>query len=150
MIWLIKFLLSAETLLTWETVPPDLQPSSHEECLNRTEMSKEYLDQPSCRDTCLWWDRGVMDHVWEPCLWLGATKQIHMPCVCVWWKGCGIPAATSRVEFQLNEFICLANLTKAWIFSPCWLVLVRVRHWQQSTAGKNQAYTRSQARMGVG
>lgn len=76
---------------------------------------------------------GVMDQVWEPCLWFGATKQIHMLCVCV---GCGIPAATSRVEFQLNEFICLANLTKAWIFSPCWLVLVRVRHWQQSNAGK--------------
>lgn len=36
---------------------------------------------------------------------------------------------TSSVEFQLNEFICLTNVTKAWKFSARWLVPVKVLHW---------------------
>lgn len=35
------------------------------------------------------------------------------------------------LSFKLNEFICLANLTKAWTFSPCWLVPVSVQNWSQ-------------------
>lgn len=53
-----------------------------------------------------------------------------MLCVCV----CGFVhdeevVATSSVEFHLNEFICLTNVTRAWKFSARRLVPVRALHW---------------------
>lgn len=147
MIWLIKFLLSAEALLTWETGAPDLLPSSHEECLNLREMSKEYLDQPSCRGTCLWWDGGGHGPGLGalPLVWCNKANP-YVVRVCWLWHSCchkqGWVSAEwvylfSKSHQGLDIFSMLAGSSQG---SP----LAAVKCW------KNQAYTRSRARMRVG
>lgn len=45
---------------------------------------------------------------------------------------CCISVATCSVEFQLNEFICLTNVTESGEFPARWLVSVKVLRWWKS------------------
>lgn len=45
---------------------------------------------------------------------------------------CCISVATCSVEFQLNEFICLTNVTESGEFPARWLVSVKVLRWLET------------------
>lgn len=76
---------------------------------------------------------GVTDQVWNPCLWFGATKQIHMPRVCVLACVCvcaGLCVFDGKVvAFLLPQAVLRFSWMSLFDIFFMLAVLVRVQNW---------------------